>query len=82
MRITVHEALQHPWFKTEVIHENKEDDKLDEAVINSLRDFKGISKLKKAALNVLVRSLEPNQIEHLRQQFYKLDKDMSGLVNA
>jgi Ca2+-binding EF-hand superfamily protein len=31
-------------------------------------------------MNVLVRLLEPEDIEHLRAQFYAIDKDKTGLI--
>jgi hypothetical protein len=34
-----------------------------------LRDFKGSSTLKKAALNVLVKMLNPKDVENLRAEF-------------
>jgi len=40
---------------------------LDAELLNNLKDYKGISKLKKAALNILIRNLESTELEHLRQ---------------
>lgn len=40
---------------------------LDNEVIQRLKAFKGSSKLKKAALNVLVKMLNPKDIEKLRE---------------
>ena len=56
-RIKLAEALEHDWFKVQ--HEESKQHKIDEHVIKSLKEYKSISKLKKAALNVLVRMLEP-----------------------
>lgn len=53
---------------------------LDRRVLEQLIQHKGISRLKKAAMNVLVRLLEPEDIEHLRQQFYAIDTDKTGLI--
>ena len=39
---------------------------IDSEVIERLKDFKGSSKLRKAALNVLVKMLKPSDIEQLR----------------
>jgi hypothetical protein len=40
---------------------------LDNEVLERLKKFKGSSKLKKAALNVLVKMLNPKDIEKLRE---------------
>lgn len=49
-------------------------------VINNLREFRGQSKLKKAALNILVKMMNPNDLSDLRQEFQKIDTDHSGLI--
>lgn len=62
-RLTASKALEHPWFKsTEKFAELK----LDPHVMNTLKEYKGISKLKKEALNVLVKAMNESEIEHLR----------------
>ena len=48
--------------------------------MKKLREFKGSSTLKKAALNVLVKMLNPKEIEGLRVQFQKIDTDNSGFI--
>jgi hypothetical protein len=39
---------------------------LDSEVIKKLKEFKGSSTLKKAALNILVKMLNPRELENLR----------------
>jgi Ca2+-binding EF-hand superfamily protein len=51
-------------------------------VLTRLQNFKGVSKLKKAAMNMLVKMADSNSIEDLRSEFVKLDKDGTGLINA
>jgi Ca2+-binding EF-hand superfamily protein len=36
--------------------------------------------LKKAAVNLLVKHLDPKQIEDLKQDFLKMDTDNSGFI--
>ena len=55
---------------------------LDIAVLQRLQSFRGVSKLKKAAMNMLVKMADQNSIEALRDEFHKLDKDGTGLINA
>jgi len=59
------EVLKHDWFK-KYLKESTTDHKLSPEVIASLRSFKGESKLKKAAMNVLVKMLDSKEISTLR----------------
>ena len=45
------EALDHAWFKTETASNHT----VNKNVLGRLSNFKGVSKLKKAALNMLVK---------------------------
>ena len=49
--------------------------KFDSAVLKRLQSFRGVSKLKKAAMNMLVKMADQQSIEDLRQEFQRLDKD-------
>jgi len=51
-------------------------------VLVRLQSFKGVSKLKKAAMNMLVKMADQNAIEDLKNEFHKIDKDRTGLINA
>jgi calcium-dependent protein kinase len=70
-RITPLQALKDPWFtKHKNIEAGCEEDRLDEEVVTSLRQFKGVSTLKKVALNILVKMApDSKDIEHLRAVF-------------
>lgn len=76
-RYSAGEALQHEWFKSAEHH-----NKLDANIVDRLTHFKGVSKLKKAAMNMLVKMADQNQIEKLREQFTEIDADGTGLINA
>ena len=78
--MTAQEALQHPWFKQEL--EESSDTGINVNVIKRLQAFKGTSKLKKAAMNMLVKMSDQNKIEGLTQQFSIIDKDGTGLISA
>ena len=54
--------MQHEWFKNTEHHY-----KLDKNAVDRLVQFKGTSKLKQAALNMLVKMADSNQIEKLRE---------------
>ncbi|CDW90587.1 protein kinase domain containing protein [Stylonychia lemnae] len=59
------------------------DDTLDPDVILNLQKFsQGTSKFKKAALNVLVKTISGREIEHLKRQFEMVDVNHTGLIDA
>ena len=74
-RLNGKEALDHPWFKAwirkdAVGRENKlEDQSVSVDVINRLRNFKGVSRLKRTAMNVLVKMANEEEVSDLRKQF-------------
>jgi len=78
------QSLHHKWFKKflQDVRFGSEEDKLDGSIIKSLKSYKGGSKLKKAAMNLLVKMLNTKEIESLRQQFRQLDKDGTGMISA
>ena len=80
-RITAEKALQHPWFKKFMSsNSNSQLIVIDPEIMAKLKSFKGTSKLKKAALNVLVKMLNPKDILNLREAFQKIDTDNSGFI--
>lgn len=79
-RLSGDHVLRHPWFEKCITRNEGSSNVLDLDVMKKLRDFKGSSTLKKAALNVLVKMLNPKDIEGLRQEFQKIDTDNSGII--
>lgn len=83
-RMSAAQALKHNWFtnleagfikgQSNVLRNN--------TVLQRLKDFKGKSKLKKAAMNMLVKMADQKQIEQLRANFEDIDIDGTGLINA
>ena len=78
-RMSAIEALKHPWFQSE---SSNNPIKINKAVLDRLGSFKGVSKLKKAAMNMMVKMADQKTIEELRIEFGKLDKDGTGMINA
>ena len=72
------EALEHPWFKTE----SKNGVLINKNVLGRLQNFKGVSKLKKAAMNMLVKMTDQKQIDSLREEFEQIDADKTGMISA
>ncbi|CAI2367388.1 unnamed protein product [Moneuplotes crassus] len=78
-RVTASEALDSKWF-SEI--EDKEANQLSDAVYESLKAYDANSVLKKEAMNILVTMLKDDEIEDLREQFRKIDKDYTGTISA
>lgn len=79
-RIKTTEILKHKWFNKIHANESALGSTMDAEVVKSLREFKGSTKLKKAAMNVLVKMLKPKDIEKLKEEFMKIDTDNSGFI--
>ena len=62
-RLTAEQALDHPWFKgCKDFKDDSDKDPLDEAMLENLQQFKNSSKLRKAALQILVKMLPTSEI--------------------
>ena len=83
-RCTPTQALKDPWFtKFKNIEIGCEEDKLDPDIMKKLKEFKGVSTLKKMALNILVKmTSDTRDVERLREIFYKIDRDQTGYITA
>jgi calcium-dependent protein kinase len=82
-RITAENALKDSWFiKFKNIERGCDEDRLDSEVLEKLRNYKGVSSLKKVAMNILVKMADSKEIEHLRDMFMKMDKDHTGDITA
>lgn len=78
-RLSAKEALQHPWFKK--FENEATNTKIDPIVLSSLKEFQGKSKLKKAALKLLVKMVDYKEIDKLKKEFQKIDIDGTGLLD-
>lgn len=81
-RYTAEQCLKHEWFKVAKEMVNDEKDALDPEILSNLANFKGSSSLKKAAMNLLVKTLNPKELDSLSEQFAAIDKDKTGTINA
>ena len=76
-RLTAAQALAHPWF--ELRHKKVEDSAsepaepmspgLDKGTLKQLLEYRGMSKLRMAGINVLVSMLQRKDIDPLRKMF-------------
>ena len=85
-RITVAEALKHNWFKDllresmkiKALHSGEHDH--SSTVYKNLMAYRKRSTLKNAAVNILVKHLDASELQCLRDEFEKIDKDGSGYI--
>ena len=73
--MTGQQALKHAWFtmlgldKSVVKDKKLQQDPISDEVIERLRQFKGVSTFKKAAMNLLVKTATEDEVSDLRAQF-------------
>lgn len=74
-RLTGHQALKHPWFKMAEAQAAKNGsaekkmsvaDPISDEVVQRLKQFKGVSLFKKAAMNLLVKTASEDEVRTLR----------------
>jgi calcium-dependent protein kinase len=82
-RIKGQEVITDPWFdKFLGMAASMKENPLDAGILSNLKSFKGTSKLKKAAMNMLVKMLDQTQIDALVIEFKKYDKDKTGMITV
>lgn len=65
-RLTAKQCLKHKWFDVAASLKGEKEDALDMNLLNNLKEFKGTSMLKKAAMSVLVKMLSAKEIGNLK----------------
>ncbi|GMG99986.1 hypothetical protein Nepgr_001826 [Nepenthes gracilis] len=76
-RLTAHQVLNHPWIKEDGL---APDIPLENAVLDRLKQFRGMNKFKKVALRVIAGCLSEEEIVGLKQMFKSIDADNSGTM--
>eukprot|EP00916_Digyalum_oweni_P020024 GHVL01033491.1.p1 GENE.GHVL01033491.1~~GHVL01033491.1.p1 ORF type:complete len:582 (-),score=72.40 GHVL01033491.1:1975-3720(-) len=79
-RLNVEQALQHPWLQT-CPQMYGRSSFLTTSLFDGLKDFQTQKKLKQAAIQILARQLNENEIEDLRKKFMAVDKSGDGTVS-
>lgn len=84
-RITVADALKHEWFKDFLresmkLQEQHAEHDHSSVVYQNLMNYRKRSTLKNAAVNILVKHLDAKELQCLRDEFEKIDKDGSGYI--
>mmetsp|Transcript_1527 Transcript_1527/g.3486 ORF Transcript_1527/g.3486 Transcript_1527/m.3486 type:complete len:491 (+) Transcript_1527:154-1626(+) len=76
-RMTAEEALLHPWLRGD----EASDKKMDEMIMESIKNFSAENRFKKAILEELVDELDDNDTKLLQEQFKKLDTDGDAKIS-
>jgi calcium-dependent protein kinase len=80
-RITIAEALDHPWIKSlckpKIQHQKS---LMPAEVVKNLKNFNKSSVLKHITSSLLVAMLDPKEIEKLKDLFEEIDEDNSGTI--
>ena len=82
-RIQAETALKHPWFvRWKQIERGGPEDILDPEILQRLKDYRSVSALKRAAMNILVKMADTKEIEKLREMFVEIDKESTGMISV
>lgn len=83
-RISAERILASKWFENtkKESQSANQNIQLSSDVIMNMMKYKGASKLKRAAMNLLVKQVNPMQLKDLHDQFRALDIDQSGWLHA
>lgn len=79
-RISALDAMNHSWFKNVHLLPNV-DNKMQAEIMERLASFQGRSKLKRAAINMMVKEMSEDLFKDLRSVFNEIDKDKSGTID-
>ena len=80
-RMTTEEALAHDFILRQHNANDKDEDLIDAEVFESLSNFVHLSQHKKLTLEAVAYALNFNEMQVLRDDFLKIDKDRSGTVS-
>ena len=68
-RLTAQQALNHVWIRDLGGTESISAPAMNAEIVENLRKYKGESILKRAAMNILVKSLDIKEIQSLKKEF-------------
>jgi calcium-dependent protein kinase len=79
-RMSAQEALDHRWIKSLPSEDSKIDPSLQAKILQSLRAFRGVAKLKKVALTAIAHQLLDSEIAELKNAFIAVDINGDGCL--
>jgi len=65
-RITAQDLISHEWFEIMGVNKQSAPTAVDQKIIENLRGFKSVSRLHRACLNLIVKSIDVQQLNYLR----------------
>jgi calcium-dependent protein kinase len=80
-RLTLDAALEHPFIRMAEKFSDAETHEASADVVNSVGKFMKLSQIKKLMLKVVAFTLNPKQIEQLREDFYAIDTNRNGTIS-
>jgi calcium-dependent protein kinase len=81
-RLTVEEALMHPWFKSfEIPLEKRKEVKIDNSIFNDLKNFAKKNLFQKEALFYIAKLSKDDEIKKLKNCFLEMDKNNTGTLD-
>ena len=83
-RLSANQVLEHAWFvKFSGFDESKvKIEQLDLNVLARLKQYRGVSQLKHACMNILVKMATDEELKELKKAFKAIDLDGTGLIKA
>lgn len=79
-RLTIEEALQHPWFK-HYLNTDKNSGKIDNGIIESMKNFTKKNLFQKEALFYIAKLSKDDDIKKLKNCFMDMDKNNTGTLD-
>ena len=80
-RLTSKKALKHPWFHMKAQSKLSISERIDDNIVNLMRNFRGVGKFKKEALKVIINQMNEREIKNLKNAFLAFDQDNTGKIS-
>lgn len=81
MRYSAHEALEHPWFKKFAKPQGEHCQEFEKNLVRRLQKYRGVSHLKRAAFNILVKMASEEHTSQIAESFKQMDRDGTGMIS-
>ncbi len=79
-RLSVDEALHHPWFRI-ILNREKTSEKIDQEIIKSLTNFARKNLFQKEALFYIAKLSKEDEISKLKKAFIEMDENNTGTLD-
>ena len=83
IRFSASDALAHPWLEQyDSRYTTPTCETFEHKLVERLTLYRGVSHLKRAALNIMVKMNKEEDIQHITAQFQKMNKDGTGMITV